>query len=193
MILARFVTDFADEALLLPLALAMAVFFAGTGWWRGAIAWVLAVGATLLTMLLLKLLTLACAACWFGPELTSPSGHAAAGTAIYGGLLGLLLPRRAGLAAALAGSVLIAAGFGASRLVLGVHSGLEVAVGGLVGTAGAAGFLLRAGPRPEGVRRWRILLVAGAVAAALHGVHLPAETSIRQAAFDLWTVCRTCR
>jgi len=41
----QFVTDFADQAVVLPLALAIGVTLAVFGWSRAALAWVVAVGA----------------------------------------------------------------------------------------------------------------------------------------------------
>ena len=88
-LVARFVTDLADQAVLIPVAIAVAVVFAIAGWWRGVVAWTTAVGATLGVMLLLKLAFLAC-----GPLLpsmdVSPSGHTAAAGVVYGGLLAIM-------------------------------------------------------------------------------------------------------
>ena len=189
--MARFVTDFADEAVLLPLATGVALLFAVLGWRRGAIAWVAAVGGAMATMLLLKLVFIACGPCWFGDALSSPSGHTAAGTAVYGGLAGLLL-RRYGPWPRLLAAACIAVVIAVSRLALSLHTGPEVLLGGLVGTAGAMLFVRAAGA-PARVRSWQLAALACAAGVALHGLHLPAELSIRRAAFDLWPMCRQCR
>jgi len=98
------------------------------------------VGATFALMLTLKLVAYACAP----PVLRSPSGHTAAAAIILGGLAVALGAGRdrAVLLAAAAGAALI----GASRLLLDVHTAPEVALGGLVGIAGALGLSRLAGP-----------------------------------------------
>ena len=40
-----FLTDFADQAVVLPLVLVLALVLAAQGWRRGAAAWLVAVGA----------------------------------------------------------------------------------------------------------------------------------------------------
>ena len=56
----RFLTDFGDQAVILPLAATVALIFLISGWRRGALAWTVAVSATLGVVLLLKLAFLAC-------------------------------------------------------------------------------------------------------------------------------------
>ena len=43
------VTNFADQAVILPLAVGIALVFALSGWRRGALAWTAAIGARLLS------------------------------------------------------------------------------------------------------------------------------------------------
>jgi hypothetical protein len=81
----RYLTDFADQAVILPLVFATAVALAVQGWWRGAAIWLIVVGATFLTTLTFKLMFLACSPL-FGPlDVHSPSGHVAAATVVTGG------------------------------------------------------------------------------------------------------------
>ena len=54
------VTDFGDQAVLLPLAAGIALLLALSGWRRGALAWTAAIGGTLALILLLKLRFFAC-------------------------------------------------------------------------------------------------------------------------------------
>src|SRR5580700_3091621 len=56
-----FITDFADQAVILPLVFAIGIALLVQGWRRGAAAWTLAVLATFATMLVLKLVFMACA------------------------------------------------------------------------------------------------------------------------------------
>lgn len=190
---AQFVTDFGDQAVLLPLAAGVTLVFALAGWRRGAVAWAAAVTGTLALMLVLKLGFLACGHVLPGVQLRSPSGHTAAGAAVYGGLLAFAARLATGhgrwaLACALSAALVI----GASRLALGVHTGLEVALGGMVGIGGAVAADHLSGAPPSRLRFGRLALVAVAVVTVLHGVHMPAEAVIRSAALDLWPLseCR---
>lgn len=177
-----FLTDFADQAVILPLALAVAVTLFAQRWPRGAMAWLVAVGLTLGAMLALKLLLQACAR----PTglldlmaLQTPSGHVAGAALVSAGLASLLTGRRGG-PLLLGGGVAVA--IAVSRLVLGAHSFPEVVVGAVVGLAGAALVPRLAGPPPPGFSLRRTVLIAAAVLLLFHGLHLPAEAHIRATA-----------
>ena len=115
----HFLTDLADQAVILPMALATAVALTMQGWRRGAAAWALVIGATFATIAALKLLFLACSASFGIGDIRTPSGHVAAATVVAGGLAALLLRRRdVALPLALLAGVTI----GISRLALGMHS-----------------------------------------------------------------------
>src|SRR4051812_42258297 len=129
----RFLTDFADQAVILPLVLAIGIALLTQGWRRGAAAWWLAVFATFAVTLALKLVFLACSANLGTPRIHTPSGHVAAATVVGGGLAALLLRHR-GFAMPLA--LFAALVIGVSRLVLGVHSLPEVMLGAAAGLAG---------------------------------------------------------
>lgn len=190
---AQFVTDFGDQAVLLPLAAGVVLVFAMAGWRRGAAAWAVAVAGTLALMLVLKLGFLACGPVLSIDHLRSPSGHTAAGTAIYGGLLAMLARRATGHGGWTAACALfVALVIGASRLALGAHTGVEVAVGGAVGVCGALAIERFAGMPPPRLRTSRVAAVAVFVLVLLHGAHMPAEAAIRSAALDLWplSMCR---
>lgn len=185
-----FLTDFADQAVVLPVVAVVALVLAANGWWRGAAAWLGMIGVTFGAVLALKLGFLACRPV-FGPwSIHSPSGHTAAAAAVAGGLA-VLLSRRP--AAALPASLLAAALIGLSRVVLGFHSVPEVILGGATGVAGAVAFARLAGPPRPGRR---LPLLTGAVMAAvlLHGWRLPAEAAIWDAShgmLDFVPACRT--
>lgn len=185
----RFITDFADLAVLLPLALCLGVGFAWQGWRRGALAWAASVLATLAAMLTLKLMFVGCAAALGG---FSPSGHTAAGTVIYGGFIAIWLRRR-GVAAALAllpSAGAAAALIGTSRIVVGAHSLPEVAVGAVVGAAGVVLLLRLAGMPLAGLRVGRLGVVVAVVMLLLHGLRLPVEPDIK--AMAGWLPARVC-
>lgn len=184
----HFLTNFADEAVILPLVFAIGCTLAALGWRRGALAWVVAVGATLGLMLLFKLAAFACGP----PMLRSPSGHTAAAAVVVGGLaaaLGYGRRSRTVLLAAAFAAVLI----GVSRLVLGVHTALEVALAGLIGIAGALALNHLAGSPPHGLRlRWLAAVTLGVVL-LFHGWHLNAEPRIHRAALRAAHELHVCR
>lgn len=185
----RYLTDFADQAVILPLVLAVAITLAIQGWWRGALTWLLVVAVTFLTTLGFKLMFLAC---WplFGPmDIHSPSGHVAASTVVAGGLAVMLSNRRHSI---LPAAFLAAIVIGISRLVLGMHSLPEVIVGALIGLAGAAALLRFAGTPPQ-LKIAPLIAVVVVVAAVFHGMHLPAEAAIRHTAFRAAQFIPACR
>ncbi len=183
-----FLTDFADQAVMVPLMLAVAIALLVQGWRRGAAAWVLVVCATFGVTLGLKVLFIPCSDALAMPTLHTPSGHVAAATVVVGGLAVLLLGRGVGVLVALATAALI----GTTRLVLGEHTGLEVVVGAIVGLAGVAALIRVAGVRPATVNVHRVVLIAVLVAVVFHGLHMPAEAHIRGAAWRLAQFLRVC-
>ena len=183
-----FLTDFADQAVMVPLMLAVAIALLVQGWRRGAAAWVVVVCATFGVTLVLKLLFIPCSDALDMPTLRTPSGHVAAATVVVGGLAVLLLGRGLAVLVALAAAALI----GTTRLVLGEHTGLEVAVGAIVGLAGVAALIRLAGARPATVEVRRVVLIAVLVAVIFHGLHMPAEAHIRGAAWRLAQFLKVC-
>jgi membrane-associated phospholipid phosphatase len=189
----KFLTDFADQAVALPVAATVLLALLALGWRRGALAWALGVGGVLALMLVLKLVTFACIwrAPWLG--LSSPSGHTATAAVVYGGLLALLVPRSlAGtLAAALAGGM-FALIFGLTRLALQVHTVPDVLAGATVGIAGAIVMRRLAGNRPARLSSPRLTLAACVVMLLFHGHRLAAEPRIRALALNIWplSLCR---
>ena len=185
----RYLTDFADQAVILPLVFAVAIALAVQGWRRGALTWLVVVGATFLTMLALKLTFLSCSSV-FGPmDVHSPSGHVAAATVVTGGLAAMFTRRRNSI---LPAAVLAAIVIGISRLVLGMHSLPEVILGAMVGLAGAAALMRFAGPPPR-LKRAPLVAVTVLAAALFHGLHLPAEAAIHHTAFRLAQFIPACR
>ena len=183
----NFVTDFADQAVVLPLAAVVFVLLAALGWRRGAVSWAVSVAGVLAVMLVCKLAVFACGwrAPWTG--LSSPSGHTAASAVVYGGLLSLLMaPSAAGtMFAAVAGGC-VALVFGLTRLALHVHTVSDVVFGAVVGVAGAVLMRRLAGPRPQRLLWPRLTLAALVVVIVFHGRRLEAETRMRWLALDIW-------
>jgi membrane-associated phospholipid phosphatase len=172
----HFITDFADLAVLLPLAIYVGLGFAWLGWRHGARAWAIAVTAALATMLALKFCFLGCA----NGIPFSPSGHTAAGTVIYGGLAAFWLRQWIGPPTAAALSIaVIAPLLGASRLALHVHSPAEVSLGALVGATCVVLLLRLAGPIPRDLRPTPLVAAGLLLALVLHGIRLPVEEHLR--------------
>ncbi len=183
----RFLTDFADLAVLLPLALCIGAGFAALGWRRGALAWGVALSGTLATMLVLKLLFLGCGS----ERALSPSGHTAAGTTVYGGLLALWLRRwLSPRAAALLAGGTLAALIGATRIALHAHLPVEVAIGAAIGIGGILLLLRACGPRPVDLRFAWLIPPALLVVLLLHGHRLEAERDLR--AYAGWLPAPVC-
>jgi membrane-associated phospholipid phosphatase len=179
---------------ILPLAGLTAVVLEAIGWRRAAVAWCGVVLGTLGLMAVLKMALIACGHLLLDGALQSPSGHTASAALVYGGLLALgasVADGRRGFwppACAVAAAAVI----GATRLLLGVHTEIEVAVGAAIGVGAALLFVRLAGRPPDG---WRVLPLAPAVLlviAAFHGFHLPAEAAIRDGAARVWPLseCR---
>jgi membrane-associated phospholipid phosphatase len=77
----------------------------------------------------------------------NPSGHTAAAAAVYGGLVAMILrfiwdDGRWAFFCAVTTGVLLVVVIGRSRLILDTHSMAEVVVGGAIGIAGAASFVV---------------------------------------------------
>ncbi len=189
----NFLTDFADQAVILPVAAITALVLAVAGWWRGAIVWSVAVGGTLVAMMVLKLGSTACGHLLPFQGLRSPSGHTAAAGAVYGGLLAICAERVTGHARwTLPCAAGVAVAIGLSRLALGVHTVPEVLLGGAVGVAGALTLTWQGGLPPSRLRLAPLALLALAVMAVFHGLHLPAEAALRHNASHIWPFS-TCR
>lgn len=178
------ISDFADQAVTLPLAVGTGLLLAASGWRRGAIAWMVAIGATLGLIVLLKLRFFAC-------DGGNPSGHTAAAAAVYGGLAGLIAGViRKDMRWAVGWAIVVGASLavlvGQSRLTLDKHSVAEVVVGGVIGIGGAAGFVGFAGTPFAGIRIARIVAMGLVVVLLLHGVRLSAEETIKSMAPHFW-------
>ena len=195
----KFLTDFADQAVMLPLAAAIALTLLLLGWWRGAIGWTIAIPGTFLVMLSLKIIFYACHAVMPDLDIHSPSGHTASAAVVYGGLLALLgrQGRAQGAAENMrrlvrhmlaigAAALALALVFGFSRVDLGVHTVPDVLVGGAIGVLGAMVFVLLAGQPPRGLPRWVLACVVVLVALLFHGRELHAEEAIQRVAISTW-------
>jgi membrane-associated phospholipid phosphatase len=177
-----FLTDFADQAVMLPVTAIIAVALAFAGWWRGLLAWMIAIPGVLGVIAVLKYIFFAYGVLFAETDIQSPSGHTAAAAAIYGGSIVILLRGRAPSPLLAAVPPCLALLFGVSRVAVGAHDVTEVVTGAAVGLAGAALLVAIAGRRPS-MRLWPITLGTISVMLACHGLRLHAEGFIRNFAF----------
>ena len=189
----QFVSDFADQALVLPIAIAVFVTLHVTGWRRGAIVWGAVTVATLCLMLVLKLSFGACGYLLLDGEIRSPSGHTASAGLIYGSLLGLFVERIFRQRTLSVLVVLAVVGIvGATRVMLGAHTTAEAALGALVGL-GAAMLIIEYMGEPTKRGKFAFaLLPTIALVFLLHGLHLPAEAAVHSFRYEFWplSLCR---
>lgn len=183
----QFFTNFGDEALILPLIVAIGLTLVAWRWWRGALAWFVATLGTAALILSLKIIVYACRQWAMGFGVHSPSGHTAAATVLYGSLVALFVRqiRRRLLAVGLV-ALALALMFGISRVRLGYHVIPDVVVGGLVGIAGALAFVVLSGARPARLRVWPAAIVLIVVTLLFHGRTLNAEERIQQIGIAWW-------
>ena len=191
----KFLTDFGDQAVVLPLTAAIAITLLVFGWWRGAIGWAVAVPGVFAVVLSLKIIFYACHAVLPDWGIRSPSGHTASAAVVYGSLLAMLGHRGVGSTVRLLGrhlllaviaALLLALLFGISRVDLGAHTVPDVLVGGAVGVVGALLFVALAGRPPRRFRGWMLGIVVAVVAVFCHGHELHAEEAIQRLAISSW-------
>lgn len=171
----RFFTDFADQAVILPLVLTTALGLWAGGWVRGALGWLAVVAVTLGLVGLGKIALFVAGAPPAVPLLLSPSGHTASAPLIYGGLAMILLPRRWSRSLGLPLAALACVAIGVTRVELGEHSVPDVWAGALLGMAGSVALRPVMGGKPADFRAWALVGLGIAAIAGFHGLHMPAE------------------
>jgi len=175
----RFLTDFGDSAVLLPLSAVVLVWLLSTRSAPAAIWWVgvLAVFGGVIGGL--KMLFFACPP---AVDINSPSGHTGFSVLVYGGIAAIVAIQlrsvQARVAIMLATAVLMI-GIAISRVILHMHSTSETVIGFLIGAAALGAFVFgyqRTHPR---VRLMAPLLFGVVLTAAVfHGARLNAETNL---------------
>jgi membrane-associated phospholipid phosphatase len=168
-------TDFGDAAVVLPLSAVLLIWLLRLRQRRVAVSWVVAVGLCIVGTAFLKILLYVCSPV---PDLVSPSGHTGLSMLIYGALALVIAAETPGWqrVTVLAVGAGLIAGIAGSRLVLNVHSALEVGIGVLTGTVTLALFAsrhLRLGSEEKPLRP--LILPAIAVITLFHGHELRAE------------------
>jgi membrane-associated phospholipid phosphatase len=180
--LIRFISDFGDAAVLLPVALVL------LGWlWlakarNAAVVWLFAFGGTVSAIAFLKLGLGLCGRMLLGAP-SSPSGHMALSTVVYGALTVVAVRRMAITPwrwAVWSGTIGWITMIGVSRVRIGAHTPAEVMTGCIVGGLGLLAFAVCPKvPTTDSLRlRWA-LVAALAVLALLHGNHAEAEAPLQ--------------
>jgi membrane-associated phospholipid phosphatase len=139
----RFLTDFGDAMVVLPIAAATLAWLARIAGARTAGLWCLALLACGGGTALLKIYFGACAAPL--PSIASPSGHTSMSTLVYGSLaliVGAEAPSWQRFATAAMGAAAVI-GIALSRVTLGAHSVEEVLLGLAIGGSALALFAPR--------------------------------------------------
>ena len=184
----QFWTNFADGAVMFPLGIAIGLTLCLLRQRRAAFAWAVGIGCVWGLMLILKLAGymiegLDPASPLSAIDLVTPSGHVASASAIYGGLVGLLLlQRRVLMPHTLLATAGIAAAIGITRVELGEHSVSEVLIGAAVGMLGVYWMSRLLGGSLDRRARLPLLVVAVLVVAVRYGEHLDWEQAIHQLA-----------
>jgi membrane-associated phospholipid phosphatase len=179
----RFLADFADPAVVLPLALLIAAALASSRAWQALLGWLAAVVFMVGAMALLKYFFFACAGSLSESGIHSPSGHVAGALVVYGGATLTMVKGR--LARTMQAAVIsaLAVGLGVILLVLGAHNLAEILIGAFVGLGSLIIYASQSHCLPDLPTR-RILRVGLILILACHGQRLQAEEMIEH--FGLW-------
>lgn len=178
-------TDFADSAVLLPVAILVLVWL----WFKQpkvmALWWIAAVALCVGTTVIFKVYFFVCPP---AADLHSPSGHTGFGTLVYGSLATIVAAEsqtRQRFLILAAGAVLILA-IGLSRIAINAHTIAEVAFGFVVGGAAlalfAVGYLRH---RSAPVTLSWLMVAALVLVSVLHGQQLNAEELLHAIGFHL--------
>jgi membrane-associated phospholipid phosphatase len=176
----NFITDLGDTAVTIPLALLTLCFLGGARARPLAFGWMIAILGCGIAIAALKLLLGLYGVRLGLGHLTSPSGHAAISTAVYGSLALLIATRLRPAARWLLyiGAALLILGIAISRKVLGHHSLPEIAAGLIAGLAAVAVFRIALLRRPAELPLGWLIGTGVVLIALLHGTRWPTELVI---------------
>jgi hypothetical protein len=181
----KILTDFGDTGVLLPLSIVFFIWLLTTSTVRTALFWLLILVLCNVLLGLLKVYFLACP----GVGLHSPSGHTGFAIFVYGSLttaLALAVRRRWLRSVIVASGTILVAAIAISRVLLGNHDILEIAIGAAIGGTGLAIFV--SSYRHVRIRLGAVILLAlAALAIALifHGERITAEDYLRYLGWQL--------
>ncbi len=178
-------TDFADSAVLLPVAILLFLWL----WFRQskatALWWIAAVAACVGTTVIFKIYFDVCP---LGADLRSPSGHTGFGTLVYGGLVAIVAAEsqaRQRLFVVAGGAIVILA-IGLSRIAIHAHTATEVAFGLVVGCTSLALFVVSyVRHRNAPVALSWLIVAALLLMSIFHGQQLNAEEFLHKLGLHL--------
>ena len=175
----KFLTDFGDSAVLLPLSAVILIWLIAMRPFIAALAWAAALVTLGAVLGGLKILFFACPP---AANIISPSGHTGFSMVVYGGLAVIvaaqMLSRWLRVTVILA-AVTLVIGIARSRVALEMHTAPETMIGFAVGVGALA--IFAAGYARAGTNRRRLLpLLIGVLAtvAIFHGSQLNPENNI---------------
>ena len=175
----KFLTDFGDSAILLPLSMVVLIWLLATRsvvaaiWWVGVLAVFGAVVGGL------KMLFFACPP---AVDVRSPSGHTGFSLLVYGGIAAIIaIQRRSAWSrtAIMLAALALVIGIAISRVALHMHSSTETLIGFMIGAVAVAVFIFGYRRTATNRRLMAPLLFAVVLTAAIfHGARLNAETNL---------------
>jgi membrane-associated phospholipid phosphatase len=198
-----FITDLADQAVILPLVLAVLVLLMALGEARAALWWVVAIAVALGGVLIAKIVFIPCGHLLPVLAIQSPSGHTASAAAAYGGLMVLAAqamgspangPDQVRRYAALGLGTLVVAVVALSRILLHAHTVPETLLGAAIGITAPLMLMV---PQPLFVggavrrRRW-LLAVPLLVIPLMLGQQMNAERWITRLAWEAARAIHAC-
>jgi membrane-associated phospholipid phosphatase len=175
----KFLTDFGDSAVLLPLSAVVLVWLLATRSVNAAIWWV---GVLVVFGAVIGGLKMLFFACPPAVDVRSPSGHTGFSMLVYGGIAAIIATQRRSVwmrVAIMSAAVVLVVGIAISRVILHMHSRTETLIGFLIGVAAVGVFVFGYRPTTTNGRLMAPLLFAVVLTAALfHGARLNAETNL---------------
>ncbi|MCE2576848.1 phosphatase PAP2 family protein [Komagataeibacter sp. FNDCR2] len=177
----RFITDFGDEATIIPLFVVTIVLFIAMGWKRNAAIWGIGIFLTFGCIVLSKMLGLLWAQFYgYDGHPFSASGHVASSSAVYGSLINMIFqPRFHSWLMAMLPPALIAALIGYTRIMLHAHTPMEVVAGAGIGTTAATLIARVLPPVPTFLVHWFAFALVPVIL-FFHGYVMEAEPVLKQ-------------
>jgi membrane-associated phospholipid phosphatase len=185
-------TDLADLAVVLPLAITILFWLLAMRSPRAAVWWLIAVAICIGGTALLKIYFFSCP---LVTELRSPSGHTSLGTLVYGTLILFTAGETEKWRrwAVIAIGALFILSIAVTRVLLHAHTMAEVVLGLFIGSVALIIFT-QAYLRHRPVQRWfsPLFLVVAIIIFALHGHELRAEEFLHRISLYLGIATRFC-
>lgn len=192
-----FITDLADQAVILPLVLAVLALLMALGEARAALWWAVAIAAALGGVLIAKIVFIPCGHLLPVLDIRSPSGHTASAAA-YGGLLvlaGQAMSAPVRRYAALGLGALVVAAVALTRIALHAHTVPETLLGAAIGATAPLMLMVPQQLFVGGVvlrRRW-LLAVPLVMVPLMLGQQMNAERWIARLAWEAARTLHVCQ